>query len=116
MVFSVASLLMWGLEFASCEKRQRGRWRPGWGHQEGSGRGVLFLLAKMSQDSVDDVLIFNASDDFQRPATATAELNIDGKKRVSGAGPRSSPRDAQQVKLLPCRESEGRKDPKHAGL
>ena len=62
MVFSVASLLMWGLEFASCEKRQRGRWRPGWRYQEGSGRGVLFLLAKMSQDSVDDVLIFNASD------------------------------------------------------
>ncbi len=43
MVFSVASLLMWGLEFASCEKRQRGRWRPGWGHQEGPGRGTLFL-------------------------------------------------------------------------
>ena len=64
MVFSVASLLMWGLEFASCEKRQRGRWRPGWRYQEGSGRGFLFLLAKMSQDSVDDVLIFNASDNF----------------------------------------------------
>ena len=87
MVFSVASLLMWGLEFASCEKRQRGRWRPGWRYQEGSGRGVLFLLAKMSQDSVDDVLIFNASDDFQRPATATAELNIDGKNAFQALGP-----------------------------
>ena len=31
MFFSVASLLMWGWEFASCEKRQLGRWRPGWG-------------------------------------------------------------------------------------
>ena len=40
MVFSVASLLMWGWEFASCEKRQLGRWRPGWGRQEGPGRGV----------------------------------------------------------------------------
>ena len=92
MVFLVASSLMWGLEFASCEKSQRGRWRPGWGHQEGPGRGFLFLLAKMSQDSVEslprftgyDVLILNATvrrsdDDFQRPATATADLNIDGK-------------------------------------
>ena len=92
MGFSVASLLIWVWEFASCEKRQRGRWRPGWGHQEGPGRGFLFLLAKMSQDSVEslprftgyDVLILNATvrrsdDDFQRPATATADLNIDGK-------------------------------------
>jgi hypothetical protein len=81
MVFSVASLL---IQLRPGEKRQRGRWRPGWGHQEGPGRGFLFLLAKMSQDSVDDVLIFNATvrrsdDDFQRPATATADLNIDGK-------------------------------------
>ena len=76
MVFSVASLLMWGLEFASCEKRQRGRWRPGWGHQEGPGRGVLFLLAKMGQEPVDDVLILNASDDFQRPATPATGLYV----------------------------------------
>jgi hypothetical protein len=43
--------------------------RPGWGHQEGPGRGFLFLLAKMSQDPVDDVLLLNATvrrsdDDF----------------------------------------------------
>ena len=44
-------------------------------------RGVVFLLAKMSQEPVDDVLILNASDDFQRPATATADLNIDEKTR-----------------------------------
>ena len=66
MVFSVASLV---IQLRPGEKRQRGRWRPGWGHQEGPGRGFLFLLAKMSQDPVDDVLILNASDDFQRPAT-----------------------------------------------
>tara|TARA_B110000444_G_scaffold242116_1_gene259136 strand:- start:557 stop:805 length:249 start_codon:yes stop_codon:yes gene_type:complete len=76
MVFSVASLLMWGWEFASCEKRQLGRWRPGWGHQEGPGRGVLFLLAKMGQEPVDDVLILNASDDFQRPATPATGLYV----------------------------------------
>jgi len=50
-------LLIWGCGFASCEKRQVGRWRPGWRYQEGPGRGFLFLLAKMSQDPVDDVLI-----------------------------------------------------------
>ena len=36
MVFSVASLL---IQLRPGEKRQRGRWRPGWGHQEGPGRG-----------------------------------------------------------------------------
>lgn len=76
MVFSVASLLMWGWEFASCEKRQLGRWRPGWGHQEGPSRGVLFLLAKMGQEPVDDVLILNTSDDFQRPATPATGLYV----------------------------------------
>ena len=91
MVFSVASLLI-EAAIASGEKRQRGRWRPGWGHQEGPGRGFLFLLAKMSQDSVDDVLILNATvrrsdDDFQRPATATADLNIDGKNAFQALGP-----------------------------
>ena len=35
----------------------------------GKYRGFLFLLAKMSQDQVDDVLTLNASDVFQRPAT-----------------------------------------------
>ena len=77
MVFSGASLLMWGLEFASCEKRQRGRWRPGWGHQEGPGRGFLFFLAKMSQDPVDDVLILNARDHFGRASTASTGLDVD---------------------------------------
>ena len=66
MGFSVASLL---IQLRPGEKRQRGRWRPGWGHQEGPGRGLLFLLAKMSQDPVDDVLLLDATvrridDDF----------------------------------------------------
>ena len=97
MVFSVASLL---IQLRSGEKRQRGRWPPGRGHQEVSGRGFLFFLAKMSQDSVEslprftgyDVLILNATvrrsdDDFQRSATATADLNIDGKNAFQALGP-----------------------------
>ena len=92
MVFSVASLLMWGLEFASFEKRQRGRWRPGWGHQEGPGRGFLFFLAKMSQDPVDDVLILNATvrrsdDDFDGPTAPTANLYIDTEYALEPLSP-----------------------------
>ena len=87
MVFSVASLLMWGLEFASCEKRQRGRWRPGWGHQEGPGRGFLFLLAKMSQDPVDDVLVLNACDDPDRTTAASANLDVYIEHALESLGP-----------------------------
>ena len=87
MVFSVASLLMWGWEFVSCEKRQLGRWRPGWGRQEGPGRGVLFLLAKMGQEPVDDVLILNASDDFDGPTAATANFHIDIEYALESLGP-----------------------------
>ena len=39
--------------------------------------GVLFLALKMSQDPVDGILLFNASDDFDRPTAATANLNVD---------------------------------------
>ena len=61
------------------EKRQYLRRRPGWRHQDGPGRGVLFLLAKMSQDSVEDVLVLNASDDFQRPATPATGLHVNNE-------------------------------------
>jgi len=96
MVFSVASLPMWGLEFASCEKRQRGRWRPGWRYQEGPGRGFLFLLSTICQDSVEglprcighDVLILNASDDFGGPTAATTNFNIDIEYALESLGPR----------------------------
>ena len=92
MGFSVASLLIWVWEFASCEKRQRGRWRPGWGHQEGPGRDILFLLAKMSQDLVDDVLLLNATvrridDDFDSPPAATANLDVDFEHALESLGP-----------------------------
>ena len=38
---------------------------------------MLFLLAKMSQDPVDDVLILNASDDVDGPTAVAADLNLD---------------------------------------
>ena len=40
------------------------------------GVGVLFLSLKMSQNSIDDVLVFNAGDDFYRTAAPTANLYI----------------------------------------
>ena len=76
MVFSVASLLMWVLEFASCEKRQRGRWRSCWWCQVGQGGGALFLIAQMSQNSIDDVLVLDTCDDFYRPAAVAADFDV----------------------------------------
>ena len=51
----------------------------------GQGGGALFLVAQMSQNSVErlprfigyDVLVINTSNDFDGPAAATADLNID---------------------------------------
>jgi hypothetical protein len=71
MGFSVASLLM---KLRPGEKRQRGRWRPGWRNQKGPGRGFLFRLAKMGQDPVDNVLVLNTSDDSDRSAAALAPV------------------------------------------
>ena len=71
MGFSVASLL---IKFRPGEKRQVGRWCPGWRYQKGPGRGFLFRLAKMGQDPVDDVLVLNTSDDSDKSAAAAADL------------------------------------------
>ena len=49
----------------------------GWWCQEGPGRGFLFLLAKISQNPVDNVLLLDASDDFDRPTAATASGEFD---------------------------------------
>ena len=84
MVFSVASLL---IQLRPGEKRQRGRWRPGWGHQEGPGRDILFLLAKMSQDLVDDALVLNTSDYSDRSAAAAADFNVDIEYSLESLGP-----------------------------
>ena len=95
MGFSVASLLIWVWGFASCEKRLRGRWRPGWGHQEWPGRDILFLLAKMSQDPIEslprfigyDVLVFDARDNTDSSPAATANLDVDVEHALESLGP-----------------------------
>ncbi len=87
MGFSLASLLMWGWEFASCEKRQRGRWRSGWRGQVRQGGGALFLIAQMREDSVDDVLVFDTGDDPDRSTAATANLNVDIEYALESLGP-----------------------------
>ena len=73
--------------FLPGEKRQRGRWRPGWRCQEGPGRGFLFILAKISQDLVDDVLVFDADDDSGRATAATANFNVDMEYSLDSLGP-----------------------------
>jgi len=42
----------------------------------------------VSQDPVDDVLILNASDDFDVPATATTNFHIDIEYALESLGPR----------------------------
>ncbi len=59
MGFSVASLL---IQLRPGEKRERGRWRPGWRYQKGPGRGLLFLFPKMGQDLVDVLPRFIGND------------------------------------------------------
>ncbi len=41
------------------------------------GGGVLFLIAKVSQYLVYDVLVFDASDHPQRTTAAAADLDVD---------------------------------------
>jgi hypothetical protein len=41
----------------------------------------------VSQDSVDDVLILNASDDFDGPTAATTNFNIDIEYALESLGP-----------------------------
>ena len=92
MGFSVASLL---IQLRPGEKRQRGRWRPGWRYQKGPGRSFLFLLAKMGQDLVEglprfigyDVLVLNTSDDSDGSAAAAADFNVDIEYPFESLGP-----------------------------
>ena len=53
----------------------------------GQGGGALFLVAQMSQNCVDDVLVLNTSNDFDGPAAATADLNIDVEHTLEPLGP-----------------------------
>ena len=84
MGFSVASLLV---KLRPGEKRQRGMWRPGWRYQKGPGRGFLFRLAKMGQNSIDDVLVLNTSDDSDRSVAAAADFNVDIEYSLESLGP-----------------------------
>ena len=84
MEFSVATLLM---KLRPGEKRQCGRWRPGWRYQKGPGRGFLFRLAKMGQNSIDDVLVLNTSDDSDRAYTASTDLDADIEDALESLGP-----------------------------
>jgi hypothetical protein len=47
----------------------------------------LFFLAKMSQNPVDNVLVLNASDDFDGPTAMTANLDIDIEYALQSVGP-----------------------------
>ena len=67
---------MLGCGSASCEKRQRGRWRSCWWCQVGQGGGALFLIAQKSQDSIDGVLVLDTCDDFYRPAAVAADFDV----------------------------------------
>jgi hypothetical protein len=52
--------------------------------------GVVFLALKMSQDPVDGVLLLDASDDFDRPAAATTNCNVDIEYALESLGPSHS--------------------------
>jgi len=112
MGLSVASLLMWGWEFASCEKRHRGRWRPGWGHQEGPGRGFLFLLAKMSQDPVDDVLLKTP---YRDGTTQVAFEPVDWMTHIHVRHLSGDLRSSKSAVLPICYRSPRRPDAQAAG-
>ena len=85
----MASLLieLCKLGFLPNEKRQCLRWCPGRRCEQREGWNVVFLLAKMSQDPVDDVLILNASDDFDGSTAATANLDVDIEYALESLGP-----------------------------
>ena len=58
----------------------------------GQGGGTLFLIAKMSQDSIDDVLVLNAAvrridDDSDRPTAAAANLDVDAEHTFQALSP-----------------------------
>jgi hypothetical protein len=40
------------------------------------GGGVLFLSLKVSQNSIDDVLVLDTSDDSDRSTTAAADFDV----------------------------------------
>ncbi len=58
------------------EKSQCFRWCSGRWCQLWQGGGVLFLSLKMSQNSIDDVLVLDTSDNSDRSAAAAADFDV----------------------------------------
>ena len=77
---------MWGYGSASCEKRQRGGWGPGWWCQQRRGADVLFPIAKVSKDSIYDGLVLNTGDDLYRSTAMTANFDIDIEYALESLG------------------------------
>ena len=78
MRFSLASLLVecCCAGILPSEKRQCLRWCSGRWCQVWQGGGVLFLFLKMSQNSMDDILLLKTADDLCCPAAAGADLDV----------------------------------------
>ena len=53
----------------------------------GQGGGALFLVAQMSQDFVDDVLVLNTSNNPYRPTAPAADLDVDIEDALEVLGP-----------------------------
>ena len=51
------------------------------------GGGVLFLIAQMSQNAIDDLLVLDAHDHFGRASTASTGLDVDIKDALESLGP-----------------------------
>ena len=51
------------------------------------GGGALFLIAQMSEDSVNNVLVLNARDDSDRSTAAAADFDVDIKHSLESLGP-----------------------------
>ena len=50
------------------------RWCSGWWCQVGQGGGTLLLIAQVSQDSIDGLLVLNARNGPDRTTEAAANL------------------------------------------
>ena len=69
------------------EKRQCVGWSPGWRCQELPSWSVLFLPAQVSQDSVDDILIFNAGNGPAGTSATATDLDVDLENPLEPLGP-----------------------------
>ena len=53
----------------------------------GQGGGTLFLIAQVSQDSIDGLLVLNARNDPDRTTAAAANLNVDIEYALESLSP-----------------------------